>query len=145
MSRGATFITGRTYACQRVVTALCSRSASRASRPVTATKSGQGQLQHARERGRLALVAPATARFLLRPQVRGQVHADGVGDVLGGDGPGDPVLAQGPGPADEFPGEHHSTPARAVSSGLLGAVTPRSQAMTRSGVTYGSPYEDRMP
>ncbi len=33
------------------------------------------------------------------------------------------------------PGEHHNTPARAVSSGLVGATVPRSHAFTRSGVT----------
>lgn len=42
-------------------------------------------------------------------------------------------------------GEHHNTPASAVSSGLVGAMAPRSQAATMSGVTYGSPNEERMP
>ena len=31
------------------------------------------------------------------------------------------------------PGEHHNTPARAVSSGLLGAVVPRSHAVIEIG------------
>jgi hypothetical protein len=64
-----------------------------------------------------------------------QFETDGPGDVLGCETAGDAVLAQGPRLAEEFTGGAPQTPARAVSSALVGAASPPSQASTRSGVT----------